>query len=392
MLLQAFEHQNPPTRIVYGEGSVSTLPELMRSLGASRAFAVCGKTVSGGPQMARVRASLGDRLVGEFHGVRPQGGIANLQAGAEEVVAHAADVLISVGGGATMDSAKCIALLLAREAPIEDYRVRGSQGVGVPRSLPSGTLRHIAIPTTAGSSSEIMPWAGIRDEETRQKMLFRDRRLIPRIAVLDPEMVVPTEAWLTATSGVTALARAVESLYSRSRQPIADAYALRALRMLATALPRAVARGDDLQARGNTQIAALMSGIAADNAMVSLVHAVGHSLGGRYALQHGVAHAILLPQAAALNLPFIGPTQRLVAEALGIETGDRSDTQAGELAAAAIGRLIQALPLPHRLRDVGVADGDLPGITQATMDDPMFSHCPRTLSFQQVQTMLERSW
>lgn len=392
MFLQPFEHTHPPTRIVSGPGSVSRLPELMQALGVRRALVVCGRTVAAGPQLQMVRSSLGDLLVGVFDGVRPHGGLANLQAGADVVTERAADVLISVGGGAAIDSAKCMALLLAREAPLEAYRAaKGQTGTVVARRLPP-TMAHIAIPTTAGSSSEIMPWAGIRDEQTRHKLLFRDPQLIPRVAVLDPAIVAPTGPELTATSGMTAVARAIETLYSRVRQPLADAYALHALEMMARALPRAVADGSDLEARGLTQVGALISGIAADNAMVSLVHAVGHAVGGRYALQHGVAHGILLAPVARLCLPLLGPMQHKIAAALGADTRGAGDAAAGAAAAEALSRLVASLPLPRRLRDVGVTADELGAIADAAMADPMFYYCPRPFDRHEVVAILEQAW
>ena len=137
--------------------------------------------------------------------------------------------------------------------------------------------------------------------------------------MLDPELAAPTGPELTATSGATALARAVEALYSADRQPLADAYALQALRLLVEPLPRAIADGADLEARSSTLVGSLISGIAAQNAMVSVVHAVGHAVGGRYALQHGIAHAILLPRAAARCLP--GDRRAAVRPARGARRG-----------------------------------------------------------------------
>lgn len=393
MELKGFEHHNPPARVVFGAGSVTRLPALMADVGSERAVVVCGRTVSSGPQLACVRKSLDNRLVFVFDGVRPHGGIANLQEGADIAKGHGADVLVSVGGGSTIDSAKCIALLLAREAPLDDYLVeKAAKGAQVARALPSTTMAHIAIPTTAGSSSEVMPWAGIRDEATRRKLLFRDPQLIPDVAVLDPEIVVPTGARLTASSGVTAVARAVEALYSRDRQPITDALAVHCLRLMRWALPRAVAEGSDLEARGATQIAALISGIAADNAMASLVHAVGHIVGGQYALQHGIAHRILLPRVARLALPAIGSGQFSVAEALGVDVRGLGEDEAGVGAVEALEGLLDVLPLPQRLREVGVERDDLDDLAEATMADPMFTYCPRPFDRLEVRTLIEDAW
>lgn len=387
-----FVHTHPATRIVAGPGALSQLGDLCDRMGTRRAMVVCGSTVATGPQLAAVREALGSRLVEVFEGVRPHAGISSLRSGADLVLSSGIDVLVSIGGGATMDSAKCIALLLAQREPLERYRVtRGATGHVEGEPLPQ-TITHVAVPTTAGSSSEIMPWAGIRDEQTRQKMLFRDPNLVPDIAILDPQVVAHTGPELTSSSAVTALARAVESLYSRDRQPFAEAYALQSLRLMAPALPSVLADPWDLGARHATQVAATLSGIAADNAMVSVVHAVGHTVGGRYALQHGVAHRMLLPGAMERCLPGTGDIQLRMAQALDIPTDGLTPDQAGRAVAERIGDLLDKLPLPRRLRDVGVTEDELEDLVSHSYADPMFAHSPPWMGEEELRSLVHEVW
>jgi alcohol dehydrogenase class IV len=248
-------------------------------------------------------------------------------------------------------------------------------------------MLHVAVPTTAGSSSEVMPWAGVRDERTRQKMLFRDTQLVPEIAVLDPRLVEHTGPWLTATSGVTSLARSIETLYSRARQPIAEALALSSLRLMLRSLPTAVQRGDDLSARADTQMAASLSGIAAENSMVSLVHAIGHSVGGRLALQHGVSHAILLPPVAALYFPTLGSDLLAqVCAAFGVGVAGLDDVE------RALREALAGLPLATRLREVGVPADAIDDLAEQTVHDHMFGFVPLATSKEQVRELLAACW
>jgi alcohol dehydrogenase class IV len=383
-----FEHTNPATRIVAGPGSLARLPELMDAIGASRALVVCGRTVSEGPQLAAVRDVLGERIADVFVGVSAHAGLEGLRGGVAVLEESQADCLISIGGGATIDSTKCIALLAACDAPLEEYRVRKALGLNAPRRAVPTTLPHIAIPTTAGSSSEIMPWAGIRDEVTREKMLFRDAALVPRVAVLDPRMVAPTGMTLTATSAVTSLARSIETLYSTARQPISEALALKSLELMVSALPRVMADPNDLDARAATQVAATISGIAADNSMVSLVHAVGHTVGGRIALQHGVAHGILLPPAMRRYLPTTGPLQRRIAEVLSVADAGASDDALGMRVVETVAELLAALPTPRSLSEVGVEADQLADFAAVTVRDPMFSFVPVATSEEEVLGLL----
>ena len=390
---QAFENVFPRTRMVAGPGSADRLPEVIAEGGRRRALIVCGRTVAEGPQLRLIQRIAGDLIVGVFDQVRPQGGLSGALDGARAVQETGADCLISVGGGSAIDSAKCIALLRAcGEAPLERFRVQEQDGRNIASPVPA-TMLHVAVPTTAGSSSEVMPWAGVRDERTRQKMLFRDPQLVPEIAILDPRLVEPTGPWLTATSGVTSLARSIETLYSRARQPIAEALALSSLRLMLRSLPIAVQHGDDLVARAETQMAASLSGIAAENSMVSLVHAIGHSVGGRLALQHGVSHAILLPPVAALYFPTLGSDLLAqVCAAFGVQAAGLDDGERAQACVRALRGVLAELPLATRLSEVGVPADAIDDLAEQTVHDHMFGFVPLATSKEQVRELLAASW
>ena len=391
---QVFEHAFPRTRMVAGNGSADRLPDIVAEHGGRRALVVCGRTVAEGPQLRLIRQVAGDLIVGIFDEVRPHGGLSGAISGVRAVEKADADCLISLGGGSTIDSAKCIALLRAcGDTPLEQFRATEKDGPGDPARPVPQTMLHVAVPTTAGSSSEVMPWAGVRDEASKQKMLFRDTQLVPHVAILDPRLVQHTGARLTATSGVTSLARSIETLYSRARQPIAEALALSSLRLMLRSLPTAVQRGDDLAARAQTQMAASLSGIAAENSMVSLVHAIGHSVGGRLALQHGVAHAILLPWAAELYFPTLGPDLLIqVSAAFGVETGGLDEGQQVQACVRALREVLAGLPLETQLRAVGVPPDALDDLAEQTVHDPMFEFVPLPTSKDDVRALLAAAW
>src|ERR1019366_4914685 len=209
---------------------------------------------------------------------------------------------------------------------------------------------------------------------------------------LDPEMAVHTPPVLTAATGMTAMARAVESLYSGRRHPISTGLALHAVRLLRDGLPRSVEAPCDLEARSACQMAATMSGMAAINAMVSVVHAIGHIVGGRHAPQHGISHAILLAPAMRQLLPVIGVEQTLLLEALGGTSRGRTPDQDGAEAADLIASFVGGLPLPHRLRDVGVAETELSEIAHQTMSDYMMATLPRPMCEAEVLALLSSAW
>jgi alcohol dehydrogenase class IV len=187
---------------------------------------------------------------------------------------------------------------------------------------------------------------------------------------------------------MTAVARCVESIYSKHRHPISMGLALHAMRLLRRALPRSVEAPADLAARADCQMACLMSGTASINAMVSLVHAIGHVVGGRYGLQHGISHALLLAPAMRRLLPAIGADQAYMLEALGCAPGATSP----EAPAAAIAALVHRLPLPQRLREVGMKEAEIPSLAAATMGDYMMANLPAPLGEAEVAAVLREAW
>jgi len=222
-------------------------------------------------------------------------------------------------------------------------------------------------------------------------MLFWDDALVPAAVILDPAMTVETGPELTAASGMTAIARCIEALYSRHRNPLADGLALHALRLLVANLPRTVAAPADLEARLQCQVACAMSGIAAINAMSSIVHALGHVVGGRYALQHGVSHTILLAPAMRRFLPLLGEQQKLVLEALdGAATG--SADAAGAAIGARLGEFIAGLPLRRRLRDIGIPAEELPLLAEQATHDYMMANLPREMTAADIEALLREAW
>ena len=286
-----------------------------------------------------------------------------------------ADVLISIGGGSAIDSGKGYFLHSLRSAvlniPPTCIGRHQRRAVRKRRPMPDLSLAHIAIPTTTVSGSEVAPTCGLRDPAAGHKRLFRDDKLIPSIAVLDPLVTVDTPAKLTASSGMTAVARCIESLYSGRRNPLRNALALHGLRMLFKSLTRSISAPDDLEARADCLVASTLSAISA-NLNTSAVHAIGHVLGGRYGLAHGVPHAILLgPSMPRFMLPIIGDEQKLVLAAMGGSPDGIDANEAGKRASDLMIKLVATLPLPQRLGDVGVNPADIPGIAEQASRDPI---------------------
>ena len=239
-----------PKRMILGPGSMGALGTLLDDLGASRALVLCGKTVASGSLLERTRAALGDRFCGVFDQVTSHTPSTMLGDALAMVRATKADAVVTVGGGSAIDSGKGVKLVSMGAESFAPYFVRyGAHGEMLQERLPKPSVVHVAIPTTSGSASEVLPTAGIRDVESRKKMLFWDDTMIPEGVILDPVMTVQTGAFLSAASGMTAVARCVECLFSVNRNPLSDGLALHALRLLHRNLPIVVNEPGNLTAR-----------------------------------------------------------------------------------------------------------------------------------------------
>ncbi len=380
-----------PKRVHYGAGSVSRLGSIIQRLGGHRVLVICGQTVAGGSMLEKVKSALGEHYVGAFTDVRAQTPLSELSRAASEVQAKGADTVVSVGGGSAIDAAKGVVLYLATNGDLLPYSIQyAAQGMER-RRLESSPLLHIAVPTTAGSGSDVMPTAGIRDTQQSKKILFWDDRLVPDATILDPEMAVHAGARLTAASGMTAVARSIEALYSKHRNPMSSGLALHSARLLIKWLPVAVNEPGNLEARQNCQMACAMASTASINAMASLVHPLGHVFGGRYGLQHGIAHAILLPPSIRRLLPCIGTDYNPVMDALGCPKASSSE-EAADLAHEALTALLRSLPLPQSLKAVGVKHEDLASISSAASKEYMLSSLPTALTSADIEKVLQEAW
>jgi alcohol dehydrogenase class IV len=388
--MQGIEIRHWPRELVFERGAVRRLGEFVDRLGASRALVICGRTVSAGEMLSRVREALGARCAGVFTGVAAHTPLPTVIEAAAQCRQCAADVIISVGGGSAIDTGKGVAVMIASGGEIEPYKL-GQPGTAKKRGLPKSTLPHIAVPTVAASGSEVLSYAGVLDPQAHAKMRFQDELLLPRIAVMDPELAVFCGPGLTAATGLGALARCVECLYSKQRNRVSEALALHGLRLLVTSLPLGITHPHDLDARADCQYAGVMSAMATSNSEVSVVHAAGIVVGGRYAMPHGILHGMLLAPATRALLPALGERARLVYEALGGGSFLPSKSYANQ-AADLLAELTASLPVEHRLRAFGIARDELQALAEQTANHPMSAMAPRPVNAAEILNWLMAVW
>ena len=377
---------NAPTRIVFGNGASADAAMELAALGCRKALIVTDRFLREKTGIVTgIEKALGGACAGVFCDVPPDSGVHVIDAGAALGRAGGADSIVSIGGGSVIDTAKGIAILLREGGSLLDY-----QGFQV---LTRRQTPHIAIPTTAGTGSEVTYVAVVKDHEKKQKLLFGDYHIIPDTAILDPAVTVGLPPLLTAATGLDAFSHGLEALSSAQREPMADALALHAIRMIREFLPRAVKNGTDIAARGQMLIAAALGGAAFSNAQVGLIHAIAHVVGARHGVHHGVANAIAMPHAVRFNNGAAADRFRLAAEAMGLDVRGMSDEAAGLCAAAAIEAFVRESGLPSRLRDVGVPQEDLAACAEAALSDGSIVYNARPVTdAAEVLGVLEAAW
>jgi aldehyde dehydrogenase (NAD+) len=360
-----------PTKVIFGEGSVAELPMEVKALG-SKAFLVTDPGLIETGLVNQVKETLGDLLVGLYADVPQDSGMTVVDKGAERALAAGADVLVSLGGGSVIDTAKGMCIVMKEGGSLRDFQ--GMQMLTRPQTP------HVVIPTTAGTGSEVTSGAVVLDPEQGQKIIIFEYFNTPKTAILDPRMTVKLPAGLTASTGMDAMTHAVESYVAQARNPISDSAALHAIKLIVKYLPAAVENGANLMARGQMQIAALLAGWAFSNAMVGLVHAMAHSLGAICRIPHGLANGILLPHVMSYNLDEIPELTADIAEAMGVAIQDADTLSAAKAAVDKMQTFAKSIGLNQRLRDLGVDENLLKDCAELSMSDGSIVYNPKIVT------------
>jgi len=375
------------TRILFGQGVVKEVGFEAEKCGGNRAIIVTDKMLRSVGLVDRVVQGLNGSpvtLVGIYDDVPPNSEIHVVERGADLARSLDCDILIAVGGGSVIDTAKGMNILLSLGGSLLDY-----EGAGL-INTPLRPL--IAIPTTAGTGSEVTIAAVIKDDARGLKLEFSSPYLMPTVALLDPEMTVSMPPGLTAATGMDALTHAIEAYVSPFAEPISDALALHAIKMIAANLRQAVRNGQDIEARGNMLLAATIAGMSFTNALCGIVHAMAHACGGRFSVPHGVANSILLPYGMEFNLPVATHRYAQVAAALGVETKGLDDETAAQAGIAAVRQLSQDCGLPQRLSQVGVDRSGFEQMAQDALGDAMMISNPRPAEAQDIISLFEAAY
>jgi alcohol dehydrogenase class IV len=384
------QQYNYPTTILYGPGAVA---ELGRRLAASgdRSFVLvtdAGVVKAGlaeGVQQPLAAAGLRVEL---FTDVHPNPIEEDVENGVEVFRRSGAAGLIALGGGSPMDVAKAIAVLVTHAGPLSRF----DDAKGGDKNITNPVPPVYAIPTTAGTGSEVGRSGVIITRDTKAKTVIFHPSLMPKIAVLDPELTVGLPPGLTAATGFDAFTHGLEAYLAKGFHPIADAVAIGCMELVVDALPRAVARGDDLEARGRMLLAASMGATAFQKGL-GVIHSLAHPLSTRYGVHHGLANAMLMPTALHYQLEekadeFTDDLRERYQRVARLFRG-REKAGPGELPEA-----VRAFRTRIGIEDTpaqrGLRREDIPELAREAYADPCHSLNPIPLSRDDLEAMYER--
>ncbi|MEN6474204.1 MAG: iron-containing alcohol dehydrogenase [Syntrophaceae bacterium] len=381
-----------PIKILSGSKAVSNIPYEMGLLGCKRAMVVTDKGVAGAGLIEIIKSAFADsdRQIGFiFDEVPPDSSnrIANKLAKLFEK--EQCDCFIAVGGGSAMDTAKGANIVISEKSD-DLLKLQGAE------NIKADLKPMIAVPTTAGTGSEVTKAAVIYNEEANCKMSFVSDKLYPTMAVLDPAMTATMPPKITATTGMDALTHAMEAYTCLQKNPVSDVFAKGAIELIRKYLVRATENGKDEEARLGMANAALMAGVAFSNSMVGACHSLAHATGGACHVPHGLANAIFLPWVLEYNSDKV---PEYVAELSGVLGGAVDYLEAKDQAMVTVTlvrnllvRLNQISGMPIRLRDAGVTEDKLPTIAKLTINDGSLILNPKEVSYDDALAILKKAF
>lgn len=397
--IRPFEFEYCQGKIRFGRGSVGHLQEELVERGFEHALVVCGANVAANREvMEPIEAGLGDLLAGVFEGSTPQKQIEAVYDGIECMEAFEADVLVSVGGGSSLDTAKAMSILAADKRSQEQV-VDEIETTGVIPSPSAPITPLVTVPTTL-AGADISTGAGIKYTRTRRGAKtvgdethvgrFSDDRLMPVVLFYDPELFATTPANVLTASAMNGFDKGIETIYAQSTTPFSDAVAVRGLQLLRTALPSlASADADTLD---QSVIGAIL---VQYHRQTNVIHAFGHGISYYYDIQQGAVHGIIAPHVLRYVFSRVDARRQRLAQGLCVDTDGRNDEELADAIVNAVGTVRDGLSLPSRLRTVpAIERTHLPSIAETIASDGGFDRAPPGLTptRDDIEAVLREAW
>jgi alcohol dehydrogenase class IV len=371
-----------PTAVRFGAGRITELAEAINLAGFARPLVVTDPNLAAMPMLRQAvdllaAAGLPAQL---FCDIKANPNEANLKAGLAAFRAGGHDGVVAIGGGSALDGGKLIAFMSAQQRPVWDFEDIGDRWM---RARTDGIAPVVAVPTTAGTGSEVGRAAVLTDETTRSKKIIFHPAMMPKVAICDPELTVGMPPIITAGTGMDALAHCLEAYCAPSYHPLADGIAAEGVRLVKENLARAMKDGGDLEARGHMMAAAAMGATAFQKGL-GAIHALSHPIGALYDTHHGLTNAVLMPYVLAFNRKAIEHRIKRLAVYIGLRPTFRAVLEWVLDLRAGIG-------VPHTLAGLGVGDDQIETIVAMAPQDPTAGGNPLPLDKRAARTIFRRA-
>lgn len=368
---------NYPTNVRVGAGRIGELAGLCKSMGMQSPLLITDPGLAALPMLKAVVENLNDAGLncGLFSAIKSNPTGENVEAGTEYYKQHQHDGVIAFGGGSALDAAKAVALMVGQDRPIWDFEDVGDNWL---RVNVEGMAPVVAIPTTAGTGSEVGRASVITDAQKQLKKIIFHPEMLPAQVILDPELTVGLPPVITAATGMDALSHNLEALCSPFYHPMAQGIAVEGIKLVQAYLPRAVTDGGDIEARTQMLVCSSMGATAFQKGLGGM-HALAHPLGALYDAHHGTLNAILMPYVLQANKPAIEPLIAGVARYMGLQQADFEGFMSWVL------ELREELGIPHTLAGIGIDTGRADMVGQMAIEDPSAGGNPISFSADQYR-------
>ncbi|HRE21462.1 MAG TPA: iron-containing alcohol dehydrogenase [Rhabdaerophilum sp.] len=373
---------NYPTSIKFGAGRIAELADAARAAGIARPLLVTDPFLATQPMIAAAKAQLDAAGLpyAVFSDVKPNPVAANVEAGIAVLRAGKHDGVIAFGGGSALDAGKVIAFMAGQTRPMWDFEDIGDWWT---RADPKGIFPIIAVPTTAGTGSEVGRAGVITDEVTHTKKVIFHPLMMPKITICDPELTVGMPTFITVGTGMDAFAHCLEAYCGPFYHPLADGIALEGMRLVKENLPRATKNGTDIEARAQMMSAAAMGATAFQKAL-GAIHALSHPVGSLYNTHHGMTNAVFMPYVLEFNRKAIEEKIGRVAAYLGLRPSYGAFLDF-------VMQLRADLGVPHTLPDFGVKAPDIALMAKMSPNDPTAGGNPVPLDEAAARVLFEKA-
>lgn len=372
-----------PTEITYGPNSLKEVKNIIDKQGFKNALIVTDPGIS--------KTGLTDELIKHvkhinydiYNECQPNPTVKNCNDALEKLKAINADVVIAVGGGSSIDVAKAVALLATNGGKIESY-----EGID---TFENDLLPLIAIPTTAGTASEVTSFTVITDEEREYKFTIGGVKISPKWAVVDPVLTLTLPPSVTAATGLDALVHAIESYTSKMANPITKALAREAIRKISRNLRQAVYNGDTLKYRDEMLMGSLLAGLAFNNTRLGNCHALSHPISAIYGVPHGVANAVLIPHVMEFNMKAVPELFADIALDMGENLEGLTMMEKAQKAVDSVRRLAKDVGIPETFESFGIDEQNIKKMTEDALLSGNIKVNPRITTYDDVVELYKKA-